>query len=441
MDKIFGLFKKNKSDVEYFLVLDIGTEFVKTLIFGTSAFKNNNLNDEQKRGVVIGFGRQRQVPNQMKSGAVMDIDGVALTCQIAIEQAVQMAKVRPKRAIIGIAGEFVKGATTNFVCQRSNSNNQIDLAEIKNILQKIQWKAFDKFRQRFAQETGRPEIEIKLINVLITEIRIDSYKVTNPLGFQGKEIFLSMFSVYAPLVHLRALETIAAKLSLELISIAAEPYALARSVHSEYFNANADIDSALASSAIFIDIGGGTTDVALVRYGGVEGIKSLALAGRSFTKRLSTDLGIGLIEAEEIKIKHAHQQLSNDAHKKIKKILEKDIKIWLSGLELVLEEFSQKNFFPPLILLCGGGSLLPDIKYALVKNEPYFMERFPFSQAPRIDFIQPRHIVNISDQTGFLSDSESVAPMALASLVLEILNDDRKTLLPTLRRVVKMMRR
>lgn len=441
MGRILGLFKKNKSEVEYFLVLDIGTEFVKALIFGASVSQNKHLNDEQRRGIVIGFGRQRQASNQMKSGAVMDIDGVAATCRVAVEQAVQMAKVRPRRAIIGIAGEFVKGATTNFVYQRNDSKSQIDLAEIKNILQKIQWKAFDKFRRRFAQETGRPEIEIKLINALITEIRIDSYKVVNPLGFQGKEVFLSMFSVYAPAVHLRALETIASKLGLELISIAAEPYALARAVRSEYFNANADLDSVLASSAIFVDIGGGTTDVALVRYGGVEGIRSLALAGRSFTKRLSNDLGIGLMEAEEIKIKHAHQQLSDDAHTKIKTLLEKDIKVWLSGLELVLEEFNQKNFFPPLMLLCGGGSLLPDIQYALAENESRFMEKFPFSQAPRIDFVQPRHIANISDQTGFLSGSESVAPMALASLVLEILNDDKKTLLPTLRRVVKIMRR
>lgn len=437
---MIDLFKRNKSDVEYFLALDIGTEFVKVLIFGVNIVGMKD-NKKGKKGVVVGFGRQRQALNQMQGGTVTNIDGVVETCRQAIEQAVQMARVNPKRAIIGIAGEFVKGSTTNFVYQRSNPDEQIDSVEIKNIIQKIQWKAFDRLRKRFAWETGCPEIDIKLINALITEIRIDGYKVTSPLGFQGREVFLNMFNVYAPAVHLKAMETIASKLGLNLISIAAEPYALARSVCSEYFNANVGIDASLANSAIFIDIGGGTTDVALVRYGGVEGIKSLALAGRSFTKRLSSDLGIGLFEAEEIKIKHAYQQLSSSVHQKIKGILNKDTKVWMSGVELVLEEFNQKMFFPPLILLCGGGSLLPDIKNILTTSSDYLTEKFPFSQKPHICFIQPRHIINISDQTGFLTGPENVAPMALANLVLEILNEDKKSLLPMLRRIVRTTRR
>lgn len=417
----FFQIRKKRAKKDYLLALDIGTEFVKALIF--KANKNE--------GLVVGVGRQRQLPNHMQAGAVADIDGVALTCQKAIEQAAQIARIKPNQAVIGIAGEFIKGLTTNFAYQRNQPETEIDLAELKNIIQKIQWKAFDQIRSQLAWETGQPEIEIRLVNALVNEVRIDGYQVTNLLGFQGKEIFLSIFNVYAPLVQLRALENIAAKLDLELLLIVAEPYALTK---SSSFEPNI--------GGIFIDVGGGTTDIALVRQGRVEGIKSLALAGQTFTKRISKTLGLSLVEAEAIKIKHAQQQLSQGVQRKIREILEGDIKIWSKGIELILEEFNQAEFFPPLILLCGGGSLLPGIKNILRREsvQGQWLNKFPFTQKPKIRFIHSDQINNIIDQTKTLKGPENITPLALANLTLEIATSEEKALSSILRRIVRMMR-
>lgn len=417
----FFQIRKKRAKKDYLLALDIGTEFVKALIFKAN----------KSEGLVVGVGRQRQLPNHMHAGAVADIDGVALTCQKAIEQAAQMARLKPNQAVIGIAGEFIKGLTTNFAYQRNQPETEIDLAELKNIIQKIQWKAFDQIRSQLAWETGQPEIEIRLVNALVNEVQIDGYQVTNLLGFQGKEIFLSIFNVYAPLVQLRALENIAAKLDLELLLIAAEPYALTK---SSSFEPNI--------GGIFIDVGGGTTDIALVRQGRVEGIKSLALAGQTFTKRISKTLGLSLVEAEAIKIKHAQQQLSQGVQRKIREILEGDIKIWSKGIELILEEFNQAEFFPPLILLCGGGSLLPGIKNILRREsvQGQWLNKFPFTQKPKIRFIHSDQINNIIDQTKTLKGPENITPLALANLTLEIATSEEKALSSILRRIVRMMR-
>lgn len=425
-----SLGRKLKQKKDYLLVLDIGTEFVKALVFKT--VKNSLDQAENKiQGLIMGAGRQRQWPRHMQAGAVTDIEGVTFTCQKAIEQAVQMARLKPTRAILGIAGEFIKGSTNSFVYQRNKPAEEIDLAEVKNIIQKIQWKAFEQMRSQLAGETGRSEVEIRLINALITDIRIDGFQVTNPLGFQGREVVLSIFNVYAPLVQLRALENIASRLNLELLSIVAEPYALTKS-----------LNFSPKSGAILIDIGGRTTDIALVRRGGVEGIKSFALAGQSFTKRLSQELNLSLAEAEEIKIRHSQRQLSRNVQRKIKEILEEDIRIWLTGVELVLEEFNQTESFPSSILLCGGGSLLPGLKTVLRKEalQKQWLDKFPFNQAPQIHFIQPAHINNIVDQTGILLGPENAVPIALAGLALEIAADEEKTLSSILRRVVRMMR-
>ena len=266
---------------------------------------------------------------------------------------------------------------------------------------------------------------------MLTEIRIDGYKVTNPLGFKGNEIFLSIFNIYAPLVHLRALESISSKLNLDLLSIAAESYALTK---SSGFNPSA--------GAIFIDIGGGTTDIALVRQGRIEGIKSLSLAGRAFSKRLAQSLHLDLEQAEELKIKHAHKNISQNVQRKIRDILKRDVKIWLNGVELVLEEFNQGETFPSSILLCGGGSLLPDIKNILQKEstKKEWLNKFSFNESPQTSFIKSKHINNIVDKTNTLEGSEIITPLALAGLALEIVSDEEKVMPPILRRVVRMMR-
>lgn len=424
-----SLFGAKKAKPECLLALDIGTEFVKALIFKIKKCVADD-GAQRDRGVIVGLGRQRQEGGSMLAGAVADIESVALTCQQAIEQAVQIARARPRRVVIGVAGEFVKGAANNFVYKRKHPAQEIDLGELQNVIQRIQWRAFDSMRAQLAWESCRSEVEIKPINALLTDVRIDGYQVTNPLGFQGKEIFFSIFNVYAPLVHLRALEKIVAKLGLELLSVAAESYALTRCSNCSP-----------TAGAVFIDIGGGTTDVALVKQGRVVGIKSLSLAGRAFTKRISQELGMGFAEAEEVKIRHTDSGLSPSVQVKIKSLLDKDIRVWLKGVELVLEEFEPNRDLPNSVFLCGGGSLLPGIKNILTSNavQARWEDKF-FAQPFRVSLIQPKHIRNMVDRTDSLKGAEIVTPLALAGLTLEIAMDERKTLPPILRRVVRIMR-
>ncbi len=422
------LSKKKKSKKDCFLALDVGTEFVKAVVFKV---EEDFLGEQaKKKGLIIGFSRQRQAPGNMLAGTVADINGAVLTCKEAIEEAARMAKVRPSQAVIGVAGEFIKGSTAAFSYQRPEPEKEIDTAELQNIIQKTQWQAYDKMRKEMACETCQSEIEIRLVNALISDIRIDGYPVTNPLGFKGGEIYLSVFSVYAPLIHLRSLETIASKLNLDLLSVAADSYALTKTMGFKPM-----------AGAIFIDIGGGTTDVALVRQNRMEGIKSFALAGQTFTKRLCQNLSLELEEAEKLKVRYGERQISQNVGRKINEILKKDMTVWFNGIELILEEFNQAEYFPSSILLCGGGSLLPGIRNILKREaiSRQWWEKFPFTQSPQIGFIQPGHIENIIDQTDKLNSPEDITPLALASLTLEIATEEDKVLSPILRRVVRIM--
>lgn len=402
---LFGLFNKNRYD-HWAISLDIGTEFVKALIFETS----------DDKAIIKGVGRQHQCLSDMQGGAVTDIHGVIKNAEKALEEAASQAGVLPFQVIIGIAGELVKGTTTTIRYTRQNSREPITLPELKSIIARVQKKAFEKARQVLAWETGHREIDVRLVNAAIVDVKVDSYKVTNPLGFQGKEVEVGVFNAFAPIVHLGALQTIAEELDLDLISIAAEPYAVARSVGA---------DESVEFSAIFLDIGGGTTDVAVVRSGGVEGTKMFALGGRTFTKRIASTLDVSFAQAEELKLAYSSGELKGERKEKIKQAVEADAEVWLSGIELTLEEFSNVDLLPSRILLCGGGSALPEIKKVLESAQ--WNKRLPFARQPTVNFIQPSEVSQVLDETKELTQPQDVTPMALASLAISLVGSEKPT--------------
>ena len=409
--------RKTRGGRNIYLALDIGTEVVKALVCLS----------EGTKGRVLGIGRHKQKLGDMQSGAVTDIGGVISNCQKAIKEAERMAGVSADQMIMGIAGELVKGATTTLSYTRREPNSKIDLAELKNIVHKIQWKAFDKVRGDLAFETGYNEIDVKLVNAAIVDVQIDGYKVSNPIGFQGKDVDISIFNAFAPLVHFGALQTIAAELNKDLMAITAEPYAVARCLGQE---------DGSNFSAIFVDIGGGTTDLAIVRHGGVEGTRMFTLGGRTFTKRLAQSLNISFEEAEEIKLAYSADKLEKQSHKIVREAMKSDCEVWLSGVALTLAEFEEIDVLPSRILLCGGGSHLPEIKEVLETRE--WFRKLPFSKKPQISFIEPKMISNMIDESKNLKGPQDITPLAIANLGLEYIGEE-KVLSKILKKIVRLM--
>ncbi|MDD4352458.1 MAG: cell division FtsA domain-containing protein [Candidatus Gracilibacteria bacterium] len=414
--------KKNEdctlSKGNFVLSLDIGTEIIKAIVMEV----------KDQKGYVLGSGRKRQTLGDMSGGAVTNIHGVIQNCRRAIDEASHMAGVVPDQMIMGIGGELVKGATTVINYEREDSLQPINLAELKNIVHKVQWKAFDQVRSQLAWETGYAELDVKLVNAAIVDVHIDGYRVANPLGFQGKNISVAIFNAFAPLVHFGALQSIGEELDIDLLSIAAEPYAVARCIGTEDAN---------DFSGIFMDIGGGTSDIAVVRNGGIEGTKMFALGGRTFTKRLAQILNVSFEEAERVKLAYSGDELDAKSRERVRMAMIADAEVWLSGVQLTLGEFYNVDSLPNNIYLCGGGSGLPEIKEVLESTE--WITELPFSKQPKINFIQPDDVTNIIDKTGLMKNPQDVTVMALGNIALDLAGEETVTS-KVLRKAVKMMR-
>jgi len=385
--------KRKPSNDDYIVALDIGTEFVKALI---AKIEGDALQ-------IVGVGRSRQEVSDMHSGAIADIAGVVRNCEEALADAEDQAGLQAKKVIIGIAGELVIGVTDTIRYRRPQPDRPLDDSEMEFIIEKVQERAQIKAQKQIALETGNEDVEVKLVNSALVGIHIDGYKVSNPIGFQGKDVAVQIYTAFAPMVHIGALERVADELSLELLAVAAEPFAVSRSVLGNDANSN--------FTAILADVGGGTTDIAVVNDGGVEGTKMFGIGGRSITQTIATDMNLPYKDAEKLKVNIDHEQIKASVKKDVNDAIDKTLEVWLAGVELALSEFDSVDHLPNRILLCGGGSSLEKLVTAL--NGTEWHKELPFTKKPTVHHINPSEVIGVEDTTGDVNDHTFITAMGL----------------------------
>lgn len=392
--------KKQEED-QYIVALDIGTEFVKALI--------GKIGDDHID--VVGVGRAHQGLGDMQAGAIADIAGVVGNCDQALNEAEQQAGVSARTAVIGIAGELVKGTTATVRVSRKNADKPLDVSEVERIIKLVQARAEAKAKKQLAWELGGKEVEVRLVNSALVGIEIDGYKVTSPIGFQGKDVVVQLYTAFAPLIHIGALERTAQALDLDLLAVAAEPFAVSRSVIGD--------DTSASMNAILMDVGGGTTDIAVITDGGVQGTKMFGIGGRAFTRAVERDLNIEFIKAEQLKVGLGEGRVPQNKQAAVEGALNKPLGVWLSGVELALAEFDKLDHLPHKLLLCGGGSSLDLLVDKL--NDGSWHANLPFTRKPVVQHIQPDDVVGIVDKTAGVTDHTFITAMGLLRVGLDTL--------------------
>ena len=391
-------------DESAILALDIGTEFVKAVIA-----RENPKSGELE---IIGVGRAHQAPSNMFDGAIADIPGVVAVCEKALTVAENMAGITCRATVVGIAGELIKGNTSTIRYRRQNGNKPLSEQEMSLIIDRVQERAGEAARAEVAMETNNPNVEVRLINSAIVSLHIDGYKISNPIGFKGSDVAIQFYTAFAPLVHVSAIEKVCAELNLELLAVAVEPFAVCRACLGD------DLDSNF--SGIVMDIGGGTTDVAVVDDGGVEGTKMFSIGGRSFTHQIATLTGVDFTTAEQYKLQlDDPDKLDKKLRPRVEKAIQRNLTVWLSGIEITLEEFELAEMLPCRILLCGGGAGLLQLQETLATTDWY--HDLPFSRRPIVHLVEPDEIPGIVNTTDAELDHSFITAMGLLRVALDTL--------------------
>lgn len=393
-----------KKSEDTILALDIGTEYVKAVI-ATKGDQDGTLN-------IIGIGRARQDASNMYAGAIADIPAVINVCERALSQAEKMSGTTSKLTVVGIAGELIKGNTSTVRYRRNNGNKPLSEQEMALIIKRVQDRAGEQARKEIADETNNPDVEVRLINSAIVSISIDGYKISNPIGFKGTDVVIQFYTAFAPLVHISAIEKVCAELSLDLIAVAVEPFAVCRACLGD------DLDSNF--SGIVMDIGGGTTDIAVVDDGGVEGTKMFGIGGRSFTHQIAEALGVDFETAEKYKLAIRNPaKVPADIKEQMMIAIRRNLAVWLSGVEITLEEFNLTDMLPNKILLCGGGAGLSELQEVLATTD--WFKSLPFARRPVIHLVESADIPGIKNTTQTTLDHSFITALGLLRVALDTL--------------------
>jgi len=233
--------------------------------------------------------------------------------------------------------------------------------------------------------------------------------VDSLVGYKGREVKLHFYASFAPKTYTEALRKVAHELGLDVVGIVSQPFSVARA-----FSGSSSRDF----SAIFIDIGGGTTDIAVVDKGNVVETKMFAFGGRTFTKEIAKVLQIDTRHAEQRKIKYAEKELTRELSNTIQKIVYPVSKLWMKTLKTALSSCDDIDSFPPQIYLCGGGALLPEMKGAMLEFP--WKKYLPFTVVPRIEFFKPDRLDKIVDNSGELKHVFDITPASLTKFAYDL---------------------
>lgn len=399
----FNTKKENLLDGNTNLIaLDIGTESVKSILFSM-----NELGVNVKK-----ISRIQQQQHAMRSGIITNLDTVLENCRLSIEELTSSLKEEemPKKVIMGIAGEYIQGVSIVVNYQREeNFEKEVTDKEQEKIISQVQSQIEENGKEDLGQRTGLKNEDIEILHITPTGLAIGGMPVNSLVGYKGRDVRLNFYASFAPRTYIEALKKVAKGLDLDVMGIVSQPFAVARAHaggdHTDF-------------SALFVDIGGGTTDLAVVHNGNVSDTQMFAFGGRVFTKELAKLTDVDIRHAEQRKIKYSEKDLSKEVSKKVHKVMYSTANLWMRTFKAAMDSCEDVDSFPPHIYLCGGGVLLPEIKEVLLEFP--WKKFLPFAVVPKIEMFTPDKLGCIVDNSGDLKNVYDITPASLAKFAYDM---------------------
>ena len=250
--------------------LDIGTSKVVALVGEVDAEGNIE---------VVGLGTH---PSRgLKKGVVVNIESTTQSIQRAVEEAELMAGCQIHSVCVGIAGSHISSLNSHgIVAIRDREVQQLDLERVIDAARAVAIPA-----------------DQKVLHVLPQEYLIDSQEgVKEPLGMSGVRLEAKVHLVTCAVNAIQNIEKCVRHCGLDVEDVVLEQLASSYSVLT---------DDEMDLGVCLVDIGGGTTDIAIFTEGSIRHTGVIPIAGDQVTNDIAMALRTPTQNAEEIKIKYA----------------------------------------------------------------------------------------------------------------------------------------
>ena len=258
--------KKDK----YLIGLDIGS--TKTCVLIAEA------DDEQVRFLALGAAESKG----LRKGLIVNLDSTVSSIRRAVEEAEGVANVPVESAVIGVAGNHVRGVNSRGGVTLGNRPRDIEREDVR--------RAIDA-----ARNITLPE-DREVLHVLPHEFLVDAQEgIRDPVGMIGQRLETNVHLVTSSVAATQNLVTAANRAGILISDTVLEPLASAESCLTQD---ERDLGCCL------LDIGGGTSELLVYGGGVVRHTSGVAVGGDHFTNDLAVGLRTPIPEAERIKRHH-----------------------------------------------------------------------------------------------------------------------------------------
>ncbi|MHB1526972.1 MAG: cell division protein FtsA [Candidatus Dormibacteria bacterium] len=249
---------------------------------GSSAVRCAIADDDGTRLRVLGVG---EAPSAgVRKSVIIDPDAATAAISRALDLAERAAGVEVDSALLTLGGRHLISQSRRAVVSIASRSGAVGTGDLNRVLEA-------------AREPSNLDGS-EVVHLIPRSYAVDEMADTrDPRGVAGSRLGVDAELVLASTAHLEALVECAHAAGLRVDDVVAQPLAAAEGVVR---------DRELEGSVAVVDVGGGTTDIAVFRRGTIQRVRVLPVGGQNVTKDLATGLHCDLEEAENVKRRHGH---------------------------------------------------------------------------------------------------------------------------------------
>nr|NQU92941.1 cell division protein FtsA [Bacteroidota bacterium] len=324
--------------------LDIGTTKIAAIVGRRS---------EHGKIEILGYGKTESIG--VKRGVVSNIENTVQSIRTAIDEAEQKSEVEIKYVNVGIAGQHIKSVHHRGSIIRANNEVEINQQDVDTLLHSM---------YNLNMSPGE-----EIIDVIPQEYIIDNEQgIRQPIGMLGNSLEANFHIIIGQTTAAKNIYKCVKKAGLEVVDLILEPIASSNAVLSE---------EEKEAGVVLVDIGGGTTDIAIFQDGIIRHTAVIPLGGDILTEDVKEGCTIIRKHAEELKVKFGSALANENKDEEIvaipglrgrppKEISLKNLASIIQArmeeiIEYIYYEIKNSGYEKKLIagiVLTGGGALL-----------------------------------------------------------------------------------
>ena len=318
----------------------------------------------------------------MYDGQIHDIDGVTKVVREVKETLEEKLGTKLKKVSIAAAGRSLK---TSKVRLDREIDSTIEISQ--NMVESLELEAVQKAQEMVDKHRNEGDLRYYCIGYSVISYYLDDSFIEKLNGHRGEKIGLDLLATFLPQVVIDSLYTVVSRANLEVNNITLEPIAAINVAINENLR--------LLNLAL-VDVGAGTSDIAITKGGSIIAYGMTSTAGDEITEKIAQTYLLDFNSSEKLKVtlnKEKNHQFSDIVDVKYNLSTEEIISNVQDVIDKLAKEICEKILeynekSPSAVFLVGGSSQIPTLREVLAKYLNIPIERVAIRDASTIENVE-----------------------------------------------------